>query len=335
MNCKKILVLALVSSMIVPTNIFAKVYKDVNNNSNEAWAYEYINELSNKNILNGYEDGTFKPNRPVSFLETMQIIKALINPNSDVVSKAQDMYKDVVNRANIPSWAFDAVCFNLYNETITSKTLSEANNRGFLKNKVYPSRNSVAIYIARALKLSNTVDKSLLKYKDMEKINKSTLDYLPDLVNQGIFSSTGSDGNFNGDKYIRRSEMAVISSKTLKYLKKYPYTVVEKHINNSENLNIIYEPTKDKDDLNNSKINKSNDINVINSEIFKFSGRVIEIIDAGNIKYIKLRVDFSENSNLKIDDVISVTSKVNYNIDDIIKGEAKYINGAIRDIRLK
>lgn len=337
MNKKNFLVLTLAGTMLMPTNIFASEYKDVHKNSSVSWAYEYINVLSNKNILNGYEDGTFRPNKPVSFLETMQIIKSLINPSSDVMSKARDMYKDVTNKENVPSWAVDAICFNLYNETITNKTLNEANRRGFLNNKVFPSRNSVAIYIARALKLSNTVDKSLLKYNDIEKINKSTIDYLPELVNQGIFTATGSDGNFNGEKYIRRSEMAAISFKTLKYLEKYPYTIVNETSDNTEDLNIVDDIISNKDYLNNAEINKNKNENTNKNmnEFFNFSGNIIEIIDAGNIKYIKLKVDYSENENLKIDDIISVTSKRHYNIGDTIKCEANYIDGAIRNIKIK
>lgn len=330
MKIKKFGILALIGVLSMPSSILARDFKDIDKNGSFSWAYEYINELSNKNIINGYEDGTFKPNRPVSFLETMQIIKTLINPSSDIVKRAYEIYKNDIQRENVPSWAIDAVAFNLYNETITTKTLSEANRRGFIKNKVYPSRNSVAIYIARALKLSNYGDKNILKYKDFNNISNATLDYLPELVNQGIFTATGSDGFFNGNKYIRRSEMAVISSNTLRYLEKYPYTSIVNNIydNKTEDLNIV----EDKID-NNANIN-NNFSNIIEEEV-NFSGKIIEIIDANNIKYLKIKVDYSENSNIKIDDIISVTAQRNYGIGDSVNASAKIIDGIVRDIRLK
>ena len=46
-------------------------YKDVDRNS---WSYEYIKDLSEKQILNGYEDGTFKPQKEVTRAETAKMI---------------------------------------------------------------------------------------------------------------------------------------------------------------------------------------------------------------------------------------------------------------------
>ncbi|RBP38683.1 S-layer homology domain-containing protein, partial [Garciella nitratireducens] len=30
------------------------------------WAYEYIEDLANRGIIKGYEDGTFRPNNPLT-----------------------------------------------------------------------------------------------------------------------------------------------------------------------------------------------------------------------------------------------------------------------------
>ena len=46
-------------------------YSDINN---EHWAYEAINELTNKNILSGYPDGTFRPNSNITRAEFCSII---------------------------------------------------------------------------------------------------------------------------------------------------------------------------------------------------------------------------------------------------------------------
>jgi hypothetical protein len=41
------------------------------------WAYKAIEELAEKGIINGYEDGTFKPNEPVTRAEIATIISRL------------------------------------------------------------------------------------------------------------------------------------------------------------------------------------------------------------------------------------------------------------------
>ena len=75
--------------LLAPASFFAKSFTDLSKEGKTAWAYKYVDELSNKGILNGYEDGSFKPNNPVSFLETMQILKTVLNPSEDELQKAK------------------------------------------------------------------------------------------------------------------------------------------------------------------------------------------------------------------------------------------------------
>ncbi len=46
-------------------------YKDV---STSHWAYDHIVEYTNRGILNGYEDGTFKPNQNITRAEFMKVM---------------------------------------------------------------------------------------------------------------------------------------------------------------------------------------------------------------------------------------------------------------------
>ena len=50
------------------------IFKDVDESH---WAYEAIKELSDDGILVGYDDGTFKPEEPVTRAEMCEIIKRL------------------------------------------------------------------------------------------------------------------------------------------------------------------------------------------------------------------------------------------------------------------
>ena len=45
--------------------------------SKDHWAYEAIEELAEKGIINGYEDGTFKPNEPITRAEVATIISRI------------------------------------------------------------------------------------------------------------------------------------------------------------------------------------------------------------------------------------------------------------------
>ena len=53
-----------------------KHFKDVSKNR---WSYKYIQEVAEKEILNGYKDGTFRPERPITREEMAVIISRILN----------------------------------------------------------------------------------------------------------------------------------------------------------------------------------------------------------------------------------------------------------------
>lgn len=349
MKKNKFLALGLSVALLgAPMNIFAKSFKDVKKDGNVSWAYKYIDELSNKNILNGYEDGTFKPNNPVSFLEVLQIIKTVMNPTENEMVSARENFIETANANSVPEWARDAVCYNLYHNTITIKTLETANVRGFINNSVYPNRNTVATYFARALRLNKSPDKSNLKYNDIDKISPITLEYLPELVNNNIFSSTGSDGKFNGNLAIRRSEMASIAHKTLVYIENNKVNSLfdniadelliqdksnENTLNNKiteiteENHGVsIIKPSDTKESIENN-INNKNDVN--------FIGEVIEISENNGAKILKVKIKNSNSTKIEADKVITINTYKHHKVGDIVEGSATLGENSLLNIKLK
>lgn len=354
---KKIIVINLLLSLVLaPGSIFAKSFTDVKNSGKTEWAYKYVEELSNKNILNGYEDGTFRPNNPVSFLETMQIIKTLSNPTDDEMKLAREAYMEMANANGVIDWAKDAICFNLYHGTITEKTLINARERGFLDNKLYPNRNSIAVYFARALNINKSKDTSNLKYKDKKKINPLTIEYLPNLVNSKIFTSTGSEGYFNGNLAIRRSEMAVITSKSFEHFKNN-LDKVRKHkevnaedllVNTEENNKDIKNNSLDKDNnidkntiLDNSDLNAKphdgvGELEAAQANIpINFNGQVIEIIDSKNVSFIRIKVIESDSDRFGTGQIITVNTFRKHNINDIVEGSGILGENSLTNIKLK
>ena len=47
------------------------IFKDV---SSEHWAAKVIEELAEKGVVNGYEDGTFRPDEPITRAEAATIL---------------------------------------------------------------------------------------------------------------------------------------------------------------------------------------------------------------------------------------------------------------------
>ena len=74
-SIKKIMIIGL-SAITLVQGIDAKSFTDMKD-SGYGWANEYVDYLTEHNYLAGYDDGTFKPQRAVSFLETLRIIESL------------------------------------------------------------------------------------------------------------------------------------------------------------------------------------------------------------------------------------------------------------------
>ncbi|MCU0546830.1 MAG: S-layer homology domain-containing protein [Oscillatoriaceae cyanobacterium Prado104] len=85
--------------MLVPAPAFAQTaFSDVNNNY---WAKDFINELSDRGIIKGFPDGTFRPDAPVTRAEFAAMIRSLRKPKT----------RAAVNFVDVPSnfWARGAI----------------------------------------------------------------------------------------------------------------------------------------------------------------------------------------------------------------------------------
>lgn len=111
-----------------------KTYSDV---SKDRWSYDAIMYLSDKGILNGYEDGTFKPTKSVSRAE----LSAVIARYADLKSKTSMLYQDV----DSSFWATDAI------SKVTERGLMNGYGDGSFKPNQNLTRAEVATVINRLL----------------------------------------------------------------------------------------------------------------------------------------------------------------------------------------
>ena len=72
---KKIVVLALVFSMIFSNMVFAKNFNDVEGH----WAETAIEIMNQQGIINGYPDGSFKPNEKITREQFAKLITLTFN----------------------------------------------------------------------------------------------------------------------------------------------------------------------------------------------------------------------------------------------------------------
>ncbi|CDZ75067.1 S-layer homology domain protein [Peptoniphilus sp. ING2-D1G] len=218
-SLNKVLGISLCAVVLMTGPVFAKEFKDVTKNGPYGWAYSYIDEMSDKGVIEGYPNGNYEPDRAVSFEEVLQLLKGVMNAPKDELDRAVAKYGSDLTYYGVAGWARDAAAIAIERNVITIETIKEAKSKGFIDqdNIVYPDRNTIAVYYARALNLSANGDESYLRHDDKDRIPSGTRGYLASLVKEGIFAATGSDGKFEGTRHIRRSEMAKITKLSYDY----------------------------------------------------------------------------------------------------------------------
>lgn len=187
MNKKLISTITLSAILIAPTNILAKTFSDVNNND---WFYSVVNELSDKGIISGYEDNTFKPQKSVSYSEFLTLL------NNSIGEKQSPDYK------NSEEWY--------------KPTFDYLKQKGVITNIQNPNaeitRNEMAKYLSLGLeklknqKIDTTTPASI---KDFYSIPNEYKDLVASVVNAGLIKGDENQ-NFNGAKSLTRAETAVI-----------------------------------------------------------------------------------------------------------------------------
>lgn len=173
----------------------SREFKDINGN----FGYLSILKMQSFGILAGYEDGTFRPNNPLTQAELAVIIDKLLQmqqgtQDDDSLDDEDGFFKDV------PGWAKIAVAKGAHNNYLNMKRFH---------SNVQVDRLTAAVALAKALKLSPITDGSLNPFKDRGIISDEDYSYLLALYQAGYIKGF-PDGNFNPNGLLRRAEIAKI-----------------------------------------------------------------------------------------------------------------------------
>ena len=136
--------------------------------SSNAWYKDFVSKLISLDIIGGYSDGTFKPNKTVSRAEFAKMICIAIGWTLENPTKSS--FKDVSKA----SWAWK------YIETAKMHSIINGYNDGTFKPDSSITRAEIAAIIAKAKKLA----KGSSKLKDIN--NCWARDYINSCVEVGV-----------------------------------------------------------------------------------------------------------------------------------------------------
>lgn len=206
MNWKKKLSIALACAMLMQGNgaVTASDSSDLNGH----WAKETVENLKSQGYLNGYEDGSFRPNQEVSRAEFV----AFVNKMLDLKGEAEVDFKDVKKT----DWYYKDLAIALHHGYIKGYE-----NGTFRPNKAV-SRVEAAVLITRAGNLEETVASSEPKEQGSQEAAPNLLQdkSIPEwarkevstVLKKGIMKGY-ADNLFKGENKITRAEVAVTLSR--------------------------------------------------------------------------------------------------------------------------
>lgn len=197
---KKIIVLITTIGIILSTQVFAKSFSDLTSNH---WAYKAVNQMSDKEIIAGYPDGTFQPEKNVTRAEFSKIlVKALelkgeSNFNFEDVSTDFWGYRDIRIAANY---------FDFY----------KMNEKNYFMPNDYATREDVAVAVVLAAGLGDAEGnyELLNKFSDQADMSMNSKNCIAIAVENGLMKGN-ADGTFNPKGKLTRAEAAQLILNTI------------------------------------------------------------------------------------------------------------------------
>ena len=166
------------------------------------YSKEYVEGMISKGIINGYEDGTFRPDNLITRAEISKILSVALNLDTENLTSE---FADV----NDGDW------FGAYVSAMAEKGYINGYD-GQFKPTENLKRQDIAVIMANILQ--GDEDTQMPAYKDVDDISDYAKISVAKMYDLGIM--TGSDGKFRPQDGITRAEVAIVVTRLLEILSK-------------------------------------------------------------------------------------------------------------------
>lgn len=176
---KKTALAVAIALTLQSTCVFAEAFSDV---KDSYWAYEVIEQMKERSILDGYEDGTFRPESNLTKAECAKILSCIAN-----LPEGNSKYSDVSTDA----WYYDYVkdCGSFFG----------TGDKFEPDRKI--TREEFAVATAKVLGLSES--QKPLEFSDADKITEKG--FVAAAVENGFIAGF-EDGTFRGSDPLTRAQ---------------------------------------------------------------------------------------------------------------------------------
>lgn len=203
MNKKFLLLLTLTFCMIFPTYVCA--FSDVSGH----WAEEVINKSSKNGIINGYDDGTFKPDQNMTRAELITVIDNILK----IESETNEYISDITSK----DWYYSNIRKAMYFGIINGNGKGKINPNGKI------TREEAITVLARAFKIELEDVNFNSSFSDADAISSwARKEYISFIRKQ--FINGYSDNTVRPKKRMTRAELLVIIDRIIKNISPSVYS---------------------------------------------------------------------------------------------------------------
>ncbi|MDD9271393.1 S-layer homology domain-containing protein [Paenibacillus sp. GCM10023248] len=174
------------------------------------WAMRYIASLASKRVFEGYEDGTFKPDKSVSRIEAITAAVRLMGLREQAESATEMATKlNFKDADKIPAWAVGYVAVALENDLFTESD-----------DSVQPNKEADRLWattlLVKALKLESEAKAKMntqLTFKDAKQIPAGSVGYVAVAIEKGLVDGF-EDNTFRPNQNVTRAQLAALLDRT-------------------------------------------------------------------------------------------------------------------------
>ena len=193
---KKVVLAVLAVMLILGATVYAVSFSDVSGH----WAEKYIMELAEKGIINGYEDGTFKPQGAIKKGEFLKLIMVASLPDEDWT----------VPSVKYDHWASAYIEVAELEKIIEEESIDEYNaNEEISRAQVVEILGRCDIFLRDADQIGRDVE-----FYDTNTMTDGEYSMLCHCVGRGFITGY-EDATFKPENTLTRAEVATILSRYL------------------------------------------------------------------------------------------------------------------------
>lgn len=184
------------------------------------WASGYIDDLSGRGLVKGYEDGSFLPENSVTNLEALVFTSRLCAADATTAAKIETRHEAYL-KGILPSgmqWAVGELAVAIEAGITTREELKSFANAGTLATPAY--KEQLAVWIIRAIRLESealSLTSYALSFNDTASVSALAKPYVFLLALNGIVEGT-PENNFEPKSSVTRAVTVTMLSRALDYM---------------------------------------------------------------------------------------------------------------------